>query len=38
MATIPKNKTVSEGELNLRNNIFPSAEKLIWEKTGIKVL
>lgn len=33
MALIVKNKKVSEGELNLRNNIFPGAEKRLWEKT-----
>lgn len=33
MAITPKNKKVSEGELSLRNNIFPGAEKLLWDKT-----
>ena len=33
MAITTKHKKVSEGELNLRNSIFPDAEKLIWDKT-----
>lgn len=33
MVIVPKNKKVSEGELNLRNSIFPGAEKRLWEKT-----
>ena len=33
MAIPAKNTKVSEGEVNLRNNIFPGAEKRLWEKT-----
>lgn len=33
MAHAAKNKKVSEGELNLRNSIFPGAEKRLWDRT-----
>lgn len=33
MAITPKNKRVSEGEVALRDNIFPGAGKRLWDKT-----